>query len=177
MQSVGDDGVGVDEYARTLIVLGRHRVLDVVLRVLVHGALVHSAAPGEEGRGGLGQLLFPPLPLLPPRPHLVTLGGGPACTCSLNPGLLGLPILELTDQPGQLCPDCAVHVLLHLKPRHGGVDDQLPANASHAACLPPAAAAPAGPAASHCAPARSRRRGRSTARRAPGRGASSGARP
>ena len=62
MQSVGDEGVGLDEHVRTLFVLDRHLVLRA------------PRALEEVGRRVcLGQLLLPSLPLLPLNPHR---GGG-----------------------------------------------------------------------------------------------------
>ena len=87
-----------------------------------------AALADEGGRGVcLRRFLLPPLPLL--SPHLVSLGGGPACTCSLNSGslILGQPV---RDPVGQLLPDCAMHVLLRPELRHGGHKHQLVAGAA-----------------------------------------------
>ena len=157
MQSGGDEGV--DEHVRTLFVLDRHlRVLAIVLSVPEHDLLVHSTARNEEGRGGLGQLLLSPLPLLP---HLVP-GGGEGLE----------PLLVLSRHPvlHQLVVDRRWLDLLPTHLPHADVEEDLEADARVPPQNPTAAAQDPGldPASVPRAPAHSRRRGRSTVCRAPG---------
>ena len=49
MQSVGDDGVEVEEHVRTLNVLGRHLFPEFVLFVHMHALVLHVHVPPGGG--------------------------------------------------------------------------------------------------------------------------------